>query len=390
MQITLTFSVTLQLLAVILGALTGVILWIYPRKGPSSNKLFGTSLIAISFGLFIAFLIETRLILQVPHLYRLGNLFGLLFMPLSYLYVRSIVWQEKLHARDIVHTIAPLLFIVDYMPFYLLSADEKIALLQQDLIDLDKLLLFQQGWLLPQNFHLPFRNLVILAYWLLQLRLLLQAKARLDYTMKVKNRHWLQWIQIVTAFQLFFFLPYFIALLVDMPQYSWDTTTLIFALFFVFITLYMFLRPDILYGIKGTNIPTEKTAGKPSGPQGMQYLDKEKVNAVKEQIAALMEKKAVYLQHNFSLQNLSEELNVPYYQLSAIINRETQMNFNDYLNSYRVQHCIKRMKNGESKNITLEALGYECGFNNRNSFTQSFKKVTGLTPSAFVKQLEAH
>jgi AraC-like DNA-binding protein len=46
------------------------------------------------------------------------------------------------------------------------------------------------------------------------------------------------------------------------------------------------------------------------------------------------------------------------------------------------------MQKGEWEKITLEALAYQSGFNNRNSFTLSFKKFTGQTPSEYIRQLK--
>jgi AraC-like DNA-binding protein len=64
------------------------------------------------------------------------------------------------------------------------------------------------------------------------------------------------------------------------------------------------------------------------------------------------------------------------------------MNFNDFINEYRIRFCIEKIENGEWKRKTLEALSKESGFNNRNSFTLAFKKVTGVTPSGFLKQMK--
>ena len=389
MEISFTFSVFVKLLSVILGMLTGIILWLYPRKIRSPNKILGTSLIIISLGLCVSFLIETGLILKVPHVYRSGNLFALLFMPLSYLYMRLIIRQDKLHRWDIIHTLPPLLFIIDFFPFYLLSADEKRLILQQDLMDLNQLLSYEQGGFTPQGFHLIFRQLTWVVYWLLQVRLLMQVKTYWSAEIKQENRSWLHWAQMIAGFQIFFFLPYSTSLLLDTYRYNWVTTTTVIAIFFVFISTYMFFRPDILYGIKGVILPTNKKISKKNSLQeGAQYLNEEKVKAMKEQIQTLMESNALFLQHGFTLQDLAEKIHIPYHQISAIINRETQMNFKDYLNQYRIQYCIERMKEGEWKKITLEALAYECGFNNRNSFTLSFKKFTGLTPSEYIKQLK--
>ena len=45
------------------------------------------------------------------------------------------------------------------------------------------------------------------------------------------------------------------------------------------------------------------------------------------------------------------------------------------------------MLNFECRYKKLEAIAEESGFNNRNTFTVAFKKVTGLNPSEFLKDI---
>ena len=390
MEISFTFSVFVQLFSIILGLLTGVILWIYSKKIHSPNKLLGSSFIFISLGLTISFLIESGLMLKVPHLYRLGNLFALLIMPLSYLYMRTVIYQRKLHKWDLIHTLPPLLYIIDFLPFFLLSSSEKIAILQHDLRNLNHLLIFDQGWLLPHGFHLPFRQVSWLFYWILQVTLLVQVNTSWSDETKKKNQNWLHWAQIITGLQSFFFLPYFISLLLSTQQYNWLTTTTVIAVFFGFISIYMFMRPDILYGIKGIMAEDKKREEKkqPVLHNNLSYMEKDEVERVMLEVEALMKDQALYLQHGLTISDLAEKVNVPNHQLSAIINREAALNFNEYLNQHRIQHCVGSMQRGEWEKYTLEALAYQCGFSNRNSFTISFKKFTGQTPSQYVKQLK--
>jgi AraC-like DNA-binding protein len=44
--------------------------------------------------------------------------------------------------------------------------------------------------------------------------------------------------------------------------------------------------------------------------------------------------------------------------------------------------------NGECKHKKLEAIAGESGFNNRNTFTSAFKRVTGMNPSDFLRNMK--
>ena len=64
------------------------------------------------------------------------------------------------------------------------------------------------------------------------------------------------------------------------------------------------------------------------------------------------------------------------------------MNFNDFINEYRILFCIDKLFKKEWKYKKLEAIAEDAGFNNRNTFTTAFKKATGLNPSEFLKYVK--
>lgn len=73
--------------------------------------------------------------------------------------------------------------------------------------------------------------------------------------------------------------------------------------------------------------------------------------------------------------------------LSEIINREKGKNFNTYINELRINYiCNKIHTNPEFLNYKISYLAESCGFNSHSAFTTIFKNVTGISPSAFLKQ----
>ena len=96
-----------------------------------------------------------------------------------------------------------------------------------------------------------------------------------------------------------------------------------------------------------------------------------------------------FLQHRYSLKDLAEGTNIPLHHLSAFINKHYGINFNDFINGFRVQYCKQKILNHECEQKKLEAIAQESGFSNRNTFTSAFKKVTGVNPSEFLKTANA-
>jgi len=118
------------------------------------------------------------------------------------------------------------------------------------------------------------------------------------------------------------------------------------------------------------------------------FLTEARMTEIDEAIRRHFEEKKPFLQHGYSLRQLSEETRIPLHHLSAFINKHYKMNFNDFINEYRVAYCKEKLLNGECKHKKLEAIAGESGFNNRNTFTSAFKRVTGMNPSDFLRNMK--
>jgi AraC-like DNA-binding protein len=108
---------------------------------------------------------------------------------------------------------------------------------------------------------------------------------------------------------------------------------------------------------------------------------------IKYRLEEFMYQKRPFLQLRYSIKDLSRDLQMPSYQLSAFLNQRLRVNFNDYLNRFRIEYCEELIKNKGNSKLNLQALATKCGFHNRNTFTAAFKKFTGKTPSEYTKRL---
>ncbi|EZH73516.1 hypothetical protein ATO12_16395 [Aquimarina atlantica] len=104
-------------------------------------------------------------------------------------------------------------------------------------------------------------------------------------------------------------------------------------------------------------------------------------------INRFFEENKTYLYPDFSLAVLSESVHIPKHHLSQIINSEMNTTFYDLVNTKRIAYAIQRIKEGDKLNLTLEGIGYECGFNSKSAFFHHFKKHTGKTPGQFKKEI---
>lgn len=109
------------------------------------------------------------------------------------------------------------------------------------------------------------------------------------------------------------------------------------------------------------------------------------IDILRNRLNTYMQQQKPFLKQHYTLRNLSDDMQIPLHQLSSFLNSQIGMNFNDYLNQFRIRHCEELIKKQLPGKISLKELVYKCGFHNRNTFSSAFKKFTGKTPSEYLR-----
>lgn len=105
----------------------------------------------------------------------------------------------------------------------------------------------------------------------------------------------------------------------------------------------------------------------------------------KEKVTAAMQHDELYKDAELTLSQLAKKLSTNSSVLSKVVNQGFGLNFNDFVNEYRVKAVMALLKAGEQKNQTLLGIAYDCGFNSKATFNRAFKKQTGLSPKEWVE-----
>ena len=204
---------------------------------------------------------------------------------------------------------------------------------------------------------------------------------------------------------LFFIVPYLIS-----PIDSFSKSTDIGLFYKVYgysvIGIYLLLVMQFLidkYSIFGYSVKPKKiTQPEPPTPAlpaakaspvmevqvGSTQFDSAQLAKIDTDLRTFISSKQPFLQRGYNLRQLSEDTSIPLHHLSAFINQFYQVHYNDFINEYRVHYCQAKIRNDEWRAKTLEAIAEESGFNNRNTFTTAFKKVTGSNPSEYLKMVK--
>ena len=111
--------------------------------------------------------------------------------------------------------------------------------------------------------------------------------------------------------------------------------------------------------------------------------------SIMRDIGRLMQEKKAYQEHTLSIDSLANLLGYKKRHVSEAINHCTNNNFNTFINEYRIKEAIRLLSDRKSKADSLDDLAYAVGFNDRKSFHRVFKKITGLSPTEFRKNVIA-
>jgi len=96
-----------------------------------------------------------------------------------------------------------------------------------------------------------------------------------------------------------------------------------------------------------------------------------------------------YIQHNYSdeltLENLSNIFSVSKYELCRKIKSFTGTNFSLYLNQIRINRSRKLIENSS---MTLTEIAEYVGYSTAAHFSTTFKKITGISPNDYKKNIK--
>ena len=105
-----------------------------------------------------------------------------------------------------------------------------------------------------------------------------------------------------------------------------------------------------------------------------------------DRIVKFMDAEKPYLKSNITLDALSETLDVPARELTALLNGHFKMNYYEFINNYRIEEAKHIIQTVTDQQKSVSDVFLAVGFNSKSVFNTFFKKNTGMTPSEFRKQ----
>lgn len=100
-----------------------------------------------------------------------------------------------------------------------------------------------------------------------------------------------------------------------------------------------------------------------------------------------MKRNKPYRNPDLKVADLAVAIGTTSHSLSYLFNQYLQKNYYDYINEYRVEEFKSLILKDEYAKYTLTAMAELCGFSSRASFFRTFKKLAGITPNEYIKQV---
>jgi len=330
---------------------------------------------------------------KYPHLLSISSPFPLVHGPLVFLYIKSLTQSARIKVKEyLVHSI-PFIITAIYLSFilYFKNGTEKIELVKE---------FNQSGLPWHAMLFLPFIMLSGPVYILWSLKLIRKHKKNISEQFSYTDKIDLNWIRTIlfglgTTWIVVILVEALSDVFMVMDEYIGGSVIFSFATFLVFFIGY--------YGIRQTSIfqneAKESSTIKPKLKEKCGNEDIEKIEESRKYLKSglnsedadryykllnsKMNEQKYFLNDKLSLAFLAQEINIHPNYLSQIINQKGQMNFFDFVNSFRIEYFKEKLLDPESNNLTLEALAYDCGFSSKSAFNRTFKKLTGYTPSEY-------
>jgi AraC-like DNA-binding protein len=102
-----------------------------------------------------------------------------------------------------------------------------------------------------------------------------------------------------------------------------------------------------------------------------------------QKLLMYLETEKPYLSPDLKFDQVTRTLKISRKQLNQVIYDHTGMNFNGFVNSFRIQEAVRLLADPERKHYKIETIAKESGFGSKANFYSVFTLVTGSKPSDY-------
>lgn len=324
-----------------------------------------------------------------------GHLMPLVFLtgPFLYFYTRnelrnSIRWSKL----DYLHYLPFILTVISLLPYYFTDFDSKLQIAQIIIQKPFTILKLDTGWLYPSDMNYLLRPILILGYSMSSLILVYRFYKKKKIVFN-KNPEGImaKWLLVINGIVVITSLGY-LELTFHFHNYIFTNPdqrklvnnslfSYILAMSFSLIPILILIFPEILYGLHKSkeNIKSKIVI----------YKDNhESLISTATLILDFVNNEENLRNPNFSIADICRALNLKSHEVNYCFNMILNTKFTTLRKELRVDLAKKELSNGELLlTHSIEVVWIKSGFTSKTNFFQTFKEVTGMTPSEYLKSI---
>lgn len=320
---------------------------------------------------------------QVVEYFKPG-IFPIMFLtgPLLYLYVSSLTIEDfRLKPIQLLHLI----------PFLLVVIHRSMINVVPIISTPD---LSENPNYLYNKIYYTLLIISVFAYWFFGLKLILKHRKNIPlYFSNYSGKNTLTWlIFVLTVFLTLFissFTVFFISNVLEMVSIPYPTLSLNLTVF-TFIMLYFGINQSAIYekqSVRFKTLPHKEQSTDIEVKYAGSALTEAQIDELSCTIINYLKDKKPYLNNDYNLQMMADDLAISKHNLSQVINSGQKKNFYKFINEFRVKEVKEKLSDPAYQHYSILGIALECGFNSKTSFNRIFKEETGLTPTAYLKNI---
>lgn len=388
------------------GITVSLILYFGQTVPSLSSKLLSCLILSLSCSAIGLVMPLTSVYTLYPNSYKIFAWSPFCIAPFAYLYVKTVLHQSIRLKRKYFFLFLPLvLYMLNRLPFYLLSQQEKEVFIQNIYQNYSLYFLEPEG-LLPTGWAPAIRFVFLITMTSFTFYELFYRRRKIfDMLFQIgKNKEIYRFQLVVTSILFFGIIASVVGVILQLKMHIDGNRMIVVSIWIelIIICLYLFTQPKILYGITGwvqEQVPVKSideaihlnTVGVEVGEQDDENIDYVTIHRGRNILKTIDEHFRLnhpYTKIGYTITDLSKEINIPAYLISVVINQEFGNNFNEFVNDARISY-LKTWKESDSNfdNYSIEYIGNAVGFASRTSFIAAVKKRTGLLPKDYLIQL---
>ena len=340
-------------------------------------------ILVMGFFLFFIYSKESGFYHANPLTIILDILYWVWIGPALFIYIDLITSvKQQLKTKHLLHLIPTIIVLVGFSEYFLNS-------------DISYFEEFQSTWWFSEfAMYVWYYNSPV--YYIVCIIRLVNHKRKLKNYFSNTTKRDLKWLfYLANGFAAFLIFGLVTAILnyyfkvefnFDSRHYTW----LVMVVYIFGIGYYGYLQKGVFAGTE-QEVMSNSRKFKEESEQKLRYaksgLSKDEGTTINKLLLDYMKKERPHLNPDLNLTFLAEKINTTPHKLSQVINENLGLNFYDFVNKYRVDEVKKALIAPENENIKIISIAWDCGFNSKSVFYNTFKKFTNQTPSEYKKNV---